>query len=101
MARQVLTRVRRVWRCLQGKLINEELEPFTRAMGSHRSDWPPYTLYFAFEAVTAARATVDLLTWYDMGISENSRGGFAQKLELEKRGGAWVILSRDVYMYWD
>lgn len=90
-----------VWRCEQGELINEVTDSFTKAMGNNRSDWPPFTMYFAFESSSLNEATVDLRTWYNMGISESSRGGFAQKIDIGKREDEWVVLTKDTYMYWD
>ena len=90
-----------VWRCEHGKLVDEDIESFFKAIGNSRSDWPSFTLLFAFESVTSNQATVNLHTWYDMGLTENSRGGYAQKLEVEKQGNEWRVLSKEQYKLWD
>lgn len=90
-----------VWRCKHGKLVDEDIESFFKAIGNSQSDWPSFTLYFAFESVTSNEATVDLHTSYGAGRTENSRGGYAQRLDIEKQGNEWRVCNREVYKLWD
>lgn len=91
----------RIWRCSQGQLTAERKDALDRAFGDDRSEWPPSTYVFAFESATATRAVVDVHTFYSMGDWESSRGGHAQRWQLEKESGAWVVTEIETYEYWD
>ena len=91
----------RVWRYSQGQLMDEHSDALDRACGTDRSEWPSFTFVFAFESVASTRATIDLHTLYQMGRTERSRGGNAQKWELEKQSGAWLVTKKESYMFWD
>ncbi len=91
----------RVWRYTQGELVEESVEALEKALGSNRSDWPSFTFIFMFESVASGHATIDVHTHYNMGLSPNSRGGNAQRWELENRSGEWVVTRKEPYMFWD
>jgi hypothetical protein len=91
-----------IWRYSQGQLTDESADALDRALGDDRSEWPSFTFLFTLESVTSGRATLDVHTFYDMGITEHSRGGNAQKWELEKQSsGTWVVIKKEPYMFWD
>ena len=92
---------KRVWRYREGQLSGEDPEELEKALGDDRSEWPSFTFVFSFESATTRRATMHVHTYYDMGITASSRGGNAQKWELEKRSGAWVVTKKVPYMFWD
>jgi hypothetical protein len=92
---------KRVWRYSQGELKDEDPDTLDKALGDDRSEWPSFTFIFAFESVTSRRATIDVHTFYDMGITEYSRGGNAQKWELNTQSGMWVVSKKEPYMFWD
>ncbi|MFO8004710.1 hypothetical protein [Thioalkalivibrio sp.] len=91
----------KVWRCEHGELVREDAAALFRALSKDSSEWPPRTRYFAFKALTSDRATVDLHTWYDIGMFDEGRGGFAEELEIARRWRGWVVVTRDWYMHWD
>jgi len=91
----------KVWRCEHGKLVREDAAALFRALSDDSSEWPPRTRYFAFKSVTSDRAAVDLHTWYDIGMFDEGRGGFAEELEIARRWHGWVVVTRDWYMHWD
>ncbi len=91
----------RVWRYSQGQLTEEKLEALAQALGDNRAEWPSFTFVFKFGTVTSQHATVEIETYYNMGIAPTSRGGHAERWELEKQGKEWVVAKTDTYMFWD
>ena len=93
--------VHRVWRYRQGKLVDESVRALTESLSDDRSVWPPFTFVCTLTSGTSTRATVEVETHYDRGLTEESRGGNAQRWEMERQSGVWVVVQRESNRFWD
>ncbi len=91
----------KVWKCMQGKLVDSTIEDYDKAVGKDRSQWPPFTFLFKIKSETPVSATVEVDTLYNMGIAPTSRGGNAQEWTLEMRSGSWVMTGKRTTLFWD
>lgn len=91
----------RMWQVRDGQLVTAEPETLERALGEDRQAWPLYTYLYSFKSGNAQEVEIDLLTHYQIGISEFSRGGNGQIWELEYQDGEWVVTDETPFMFWD
>lgn len=63
---------------------------------------PPYTIEFTVGSVSADRTLqVSVVTLYDIGICEESRGGNETVWTLRHLDGEWQVVAVDYIMMWD
>jgi hypothetical protein len=91
----------KVWRYSLGKFTDADPEALSKALGTVRSDWPLYTFIFAFESIGPDRAVANVYTFYNQGLSPDSRGGFAARWEFERKPDGWNVLSHIPFANWD
>lgn len=92
----------RIWKYEQGQIVNGDRDAFLEALtSSNPEDWPPFLFLFAYVSETSDSATVDVHTYYDMGLLPDSRGGNAATWELQKSGNQWTVTSKEPYLAWD
>ena len=90
-----------VWVYRGGALEPAAMEDLDRGLFGPRKDWPPYVLVYVVERLSAERLSLELWVRYDMGLTEESRGGYAEKWTLEHREGRWVVADTETTLHWD
>ena len=91
----------KVWKYMQGNLVDAPVEDYEKAVGKDRSQWPPFAFLFKIKSATPTSATVEVDTLYNMGISPSSRGGNAQQWTLETTSGNWLVIDKRTTLFWD
>jgi hypothetical protein len=89
-----------VWVYEKGALRKGSKQDLDRAFGERRT-WPPYTILFAVSDAADGKLSLEVHTWYDMGLSPDSRGGMEEIWQVGKQAGRWVVLDREVSLYVD
>jgi hypothetical protein len=79
----------KVWRYESGQFEVVDAQLYYDAMGSDRSKWPPDTFRFSIISQSDDYAEVEVLNFYDMGISPDSRGGNGSTVTLQWSGQSW------------
>lgn len=90
-----------VWVYRGGALEPAAMEDLDRALFGPRKGWPPYVLVYVVEPESAERLSLELWVRYDMGLTDESRGGYAEKWTLEHRAGRWVVADTETTLHWD
>ncbi len=99
----ILASDKRAWRYQDGHLTETAWSDYESALNSNdRNDWPPYTIKFSISAPLADQTIqVDVSTYYDMGITENSRGGNDSVWNMKYQAGQWQVLDMEITESWD
>jgi hypothetical protein len=89
-----------IWVHEKGALRKGSEKDLDRSFGERRS-WPPYTILFAVSEGTGGKLSLEVHTWYDMGLTPESRGGMEEVWQVGRKAGRWVVLDQDVTLYVD
>ena len=89
-----------IWVHEKGTLRKGSEKDLDRSFGERRS-WPPYTILFAVSDGADGKLSLEVHTWYDMGLTPESRGGMEEVWQVGKKAGRWVVLDQDVTLYVD
>lgn len=90
-----------VWRYRAGQVEPSGADVWYQAFGADRSKWPPNTICFAINSAQPQHIVVTVSTFYDCGITRDTRGGNAEQLTLDKEGGEWKVTEQQGLMAWD
>lgn len=89
-----------IWVHEKGALRKGSEKDLDRSFGERRS-WPPYTILFAVSDSADGKLNLEVHTWYDMGLTPESRGGMQEVWQVGRKAGRWVVLDQDVTLYVD
>lgn len=92
-----------VWRYEDDQLSEVPWCEYERALNSaHRADWPPYTIGFSISSQPDSHTILlSVVTDYDQGICEESRGGNETVWSLCYQDGVWQVGAIDYLLTWD
>jgi sarcosine oxidase delta subunit len=90
-----------VWIHEKGALRKGSEKDLDRAFGANRRHWPPYTILFAVSGGADGKLSLEVHTWYDMGLTPESRGGMQEAWQVEKRAGRWIVVDKEVTLHVD
>lgn len=93
----------RAWRYQEDQLIEVSWCQYEKALNStNRADWPPYTISFNISSLPDSHTiTLSVVTDYNQGICEESRGGNETAWYLCYQDGAWQVRTIDYLLTWD
>jgi len=91
----------RIWVHEKGALREGSRKDLDRAFGNNRKKWPPYTLLYTVSPGAAGTYEVEIRIYYDMGLFEDSRGGYSEVWKIARQEGRWVVLAQETTMHWD
>jgi hypothetical protein len=91
------------WRYKNNLLVEIKKSDYDLAINSNdRKDWPPYTITFIYIHQYADQPDrIYVTTYYDMGISENSRGGNESIWTISSTEGEWRVINIAYTKHWD
>src|SRR5689334_1655918 len=90
----------RIWVHEKGALREGSRKDLDRAFGKDRKKWPPYTLLYTVSPA-AGGYELKLSIYYDMGLLEDSRGGYSEVWKIARQEGRWVFVAKETTMHWD
>lgn len=90
-----------IWIHDKGALRKGSEKDLDRAFGANRRNWPPYTILFAVSNAADGKLRMEVHTWYDMGLTPESRGGMQEVWHVAKRAGRWVVLDKKTTLHVD
>ncbi|MES1240488.1 MAG: hypothetical protein ABUT39_02615 [Acidobacteriota bacterium] len=90
-----------VWVHENGALRKGSEKDLDRSFGTNRRNWPPYTILFAVSDGADGKLSMEVRTWYDMGLTPESRGGMQEVWKIGKRAGRWVVLGKETTLHVD
>ena len=93
----------KAWRYQDDQLIEVPWVDYEMSRNSDNpKDWAPYTIGFTISHFTDDQTIrVNVTTYYDIGMSEDSRGGNESTWMLKYQDNGWKILDIEYQMSWD
>jgi hypothetical protein len=91
------------WRYQEDQLTEVPWCEYEKALNSaQRADWPPYTISFSVSSQPDSYTILlSVVTDYDQGICEESRGGNETAWSLCYQDGVWQVSAIDYLFTWD
>ena len=91
------------WRYQDDRLTEVAWSDYENAIKSvNQKDWPPYTISFEVSPLSDDEIIqVEVSILYDMGFTEDSRGGNSSTWKLKYQEGQWQVIGIDEGAFWD